>query len=68
MLLVTNLTNTKICEKRKTLKPWHMCTHLRVLSENYPMNTNMTRFKWFSEIFASLYFASIGRVKIMKPP
>ena len=28
-------------------KDWnHMGTHLRVLGENYPMNTNMTRFKW----------------------
>ena len=26
----------------KLLKPWHMGTHLRVLSESYPMNTNMT--------------------------
>ena len=27
---------------------------LRVLSEIYPMNTNMTGFRWFSETFASL--------------
>ena len=26
-----------------------MGTHLRVLSESYPMNTNMTGFRWFSE-------------------
>ena len=26
---------------QKSLKPWHMGTHLRVLSEIYPMNTNM---------------------------
>ena len=32
---------------------------LKVLSESYPMNTNMTGFRWFSEIFVSLY--SIGR-------
>ena len=32
----------------KWLKSWHMCTHLRVLSERYPMNTNMTGFRWFS--------------------
>ena len=25
-----------------------MVTHLRVLSESYPMNTNMIRFRWFS--------------------
>ena len=27
-----------------------MCTHLRVLGESYPMNTNMTGFRCFSEI------------------
>ena len=32
-----------------------MGTHLRVLSEGYPMNTNMTRFRSFSKIFASLW-------------
>ena len=30
------------------LKPWHMGTHLRVLSESYPMNFNMAGFRWFS--------------------
>ena len=33
-----------------------MGTHLRVLSESYPMNTNMIGFRWFSRIFASLCF------------
>ena len=27
----------------------HMGTHLRVLSESYPMTTNMTGFRWFSK-------------------
>ena len=36
----------------KWLKPWHMGTHLRVLSESYPINTNMTGFRWFSYFFA----------------
>ena len=27
-----------------------------ILSESYPMNTNMTGFKWFSIIFESLRF------------
>ena len=31
-----------------------MGTHLRVLSESYPMNTNMTGFGCFYKIFASL--------------
>ena len=33
-----------------------MGTHLRVLSESFPMNTNMTGFRWFLKIFASLCF------------
>ena len=45
-----------------------MGTNLRVLSESYPMNTNMTWFRGYSKIFASLCFGrlsslSIGRVK-----
>ena len=31
-------------------------TNLRELSESYPMNTNMTRFRWFSKNFASFKF------------
>ena len=31
-----------------------MGTHLRVLSESYPMNTNMTGLRWFSKIFAAI--------------
>ena len=45
-----------------------MGTHLRVLSESYLMNTNMTRFRMFSKIFASCAFEEcslrIGRVKV----
>ena len=33
-----------------------MGTHLRELAESYPMNTNMTGFRWFSKIFAFLCF------------
>ena len=33
-----------------------MCTHLRVLSKSYLMNTNMTGFRWFSKMFPSLCF------------
>ena len=44
-----------------------MGTHLRELSESFPMNTNMTGFRCFSNIFASLCLdersLSIGRVK-----
>ena len=28
-----------------------MGTHPRVLSESYPMSTNMTWFRWFSKVF-----------------
>ena len=31
-----------------------MGTHLRVLNESYPMNANMTGFKWFSKIATAL--------------
>ena len=50
-----------------------MGTHLRVLSKSYPMNTNMTGFRWFSKMFASLNlnvnldlsWLSLGRVNIV---
>ena len=51
----------------KLPKPWQMGTHLRALRESYPMNTNITGFRWFSKIFESLCLGrtslSIGRVK-----
>ena len=57
MLLVANLANTKWCKKTaKLLKPWHMGTHLRELVESFPMDTNMTAFRWFSKTSASLCF------------
>ena len=68
MLLVMDFANTKWCKKpEKWLKPCHMGTHLWVLSESYPMNTNKTWFRWLSKIFAFLSFGwklnvSIGRV------
>ena len=43
--------------------------NLRVLSESYPMNTNMIGFRWFSKIHAPLPMDesghSIGRVNSM---
>ena len=48
ILLVANLSNAKWYIKcKKSLKPWHMGTHLTVLSEIFLMNTNMNRFRWF---------------------
>ena len=32
-------------KNKKILKPWQMGTHLRALSESYPMSTNMTGFR-----------------------
>ena len=50
MLLVANFASKKWCKNpEKGLKPWQIGTHLRVLGESYPMNTNMTGFKWFSK-------------------
>ena len=48
-----------------------MGTHLRELSESYPMNTNMTGFRWLSKILPSLWFwtkaalALEGLIKLM---
>ena len=50
MLAVANLANTKWCKKTEK-KLWHIGTHLRVFSESYLMDTNMTGFRWFSKIF-----------------
>ena len=55
MLVVANLANTKWCQKpEKWLKPWQMGTHLRVLGESFPMNTNLTMSRWFSTLFACI--------------
>ena len=59
MLVVAYFANTKWCKKPENrLKPWHMGTRLRVLSEGYPMNTNTAGFGWFSKIFA---FSNFGQ-------
>ena len=48
MLMAANFANRKLYKKPETLlEPLHMGslgTHLRVLGESYPMNTNMTEF------------------------
>ena len=69
MLLVANLANTKWCKKTwKCLKPLQMGTHLKVLSESFPMNTNMTGFRWFSKIFASLCHHWTSLCQELTPP
>ena len=60
MLVVANFANTKWRKAEKWLKPWHMGTHLRSLRKRYSMNTNMTGFRWFSKIFASLCFGPVA--------
>ena len=44
-----------------------MGTHMKLLSENFPMNTNTIGFRWFSKIFTycglDASSLSIGRVK-----
>ena len=48
MLLVANLANTKWCKKPvKWPKPWQMGTHMKVLGESFPMNTNIMGFNGF---------------------
>ena len=39
-------------------EPWQMGMPLKVLSESYPMNTNMIGFRWFSYI-SFLFFVQI---------
>ena len=39
--------------------PCYMGTHLRVLSESYPLNTNMTGFRWFLENLCALNESSL---------
>ena len=57
MLLEDNFFNTKMMQKT-----WKMSetlangTHLRLLTESFPMNTNMTEFRWFPKFYASLCF------------
>ena len=61
MLLVTNLANTELCKNnnRKMTGTLAHGTHLRVLSESFPMNTNMTGFRRVFLIFASLCFGQM---------
>ena len=69
MLLVANLANTK--NRKILLKPWHMGTHLRVLSKSYPMNTNMTGLDGFQKSLPTCALdessLSIRRVNLRQP-
>ena len=57
MLVVAKFANTKLRKNpEKLLKPGQMGTLLKVLSESFPMNTNLTWFRRFSKIFVSLCF------------
>ena len=41
---------------KKEPKPWHMGTHLRVLSESHPVNTIMAGFRGFSKFLRPCAF------------
>ena len=59
MLYAGDLSSQYKMMEKKTknlLKPLHVGSHLRVPGDNYPMITNMTGFRWFSKIFASLFY------------
>ena len=60
MLLVAFLAKTKLCKNHvhNMIETLAYGTLLRVLSESFPMNTNVTGFRWFSKIVPSL---CIGR-------
>ena len=58
----------KWCKKTENIsKHWHIGTHMRVLSESFLKNTNITRFRWFSKSLHPCALdessLSIGRVK-----
>ena len=57
MLLMADLDNTNDAKNlEKRLNPWHMGAYLRVLSNSYPMNTNIAGFRWVSKMLAYLCF------------
>ena len=41
------------------MKPWHMGTYPRVLSERYPVNTNMTGFR-FQKYLILLFWTKVA--------
>ena len=50
-----NLDKTKLFEKvGKCLKPWYIGAHLIVLGKSFPIDTNMTGFRYLSILFAAL--------------
>ena len=60
------LPDPKVCNSKRQMidakncqliESWHMGTHLKVLSEIYPMDTYMTGFRWFSEIKNIIYIS-----------
>ena len=70
ILLVAILATRKWCKNPE--KMTETLAHVRVLSKSYLMNTNMTGFRWFSRIIASLGESSlsIGRINsstLIKP-
>ena len=54
MLQVANLAKTKCCIKTEKTTHGYSSTHgySAEITRSYPMNTNMTRFRWFFENLA----------------
>ena len=63
-----NLVQTKYCEKsiKGWLKHWQMGTHMLALNESFPMNTNMTGFRWLSRLFFWVLVPYINVVSALK--
>ena len=56
LLLLDKFAKTRWCENfKKWLKPWHIGTHLKVLSKSYWINTNMAGFGRFLKLFVFLW-------------
>ena len=58
MLLVVILLIQNDAKKLKNDRNPHMSTHLRELSESYPMNTNMTVFRCFFKNLCNFVFSA----------
>ena len=51
----SSFSQNKMWKKaEKWQKPWHMGTHMRVLSQSYLMNINMAGIRWLSNILVGL--------------
>ena len=56
--------NKMMQKSSKCSKHYHMGTHSRVLSESFPMNSNMTGFRCFSKNICSLDESSLSTRRV----